>query len=67
MKSGVATRPLADLRASLTEIELGRILLPKFPLPEGRDAFDELVEQCEKGLVRRYGASTPDLATSAAD
>ncbi len=43
------------------EIELGRILLPKFPLPEGRDAFDELVEQCEKGLVRRYGSSTPEL------
>ncbi len=43
------------------EIELGRIRLPHFPLPEGRDAFDELVEQCEHGLVRRYGASTPEL------
>ena len=43
------------------DIELGRILLPKFPLPEGRDAFDELVEQCEKGLVKRYGSSTPEL------
>jgi DNA polymerase III subunit alpha len=43
------------------EIELGKILLPKFPLPEGRDAFDELVELCEAGLVRRYGKETPEL------
>jgi DNA polymerase III subunit alpha len=43
------------------EIELGRILLPRFPLPEGRDAFEELVDLCEKGLVKRYGASTPEL------
>src|SRR5204863_4390377 len=35
------------------EIELARILLPKFDGPEGRDSFDYLVEQCEKGLVRR--------------
>src|SRR5689334_7115533 len=43
------------------EIELGQILLPKFPLPEGRDAFEELVELCEKGLQRRYGTVTPEL------
>ncbi|MGE5272349.1 MAG: PHP domain-containing protein, partial [Verrucomicrobiota bacterium] len=43
------------------ELELGRILLPKFPTPEGRDAFDYLVELCEKGLLRRYGKSTPEL------
>ena len=43
------------------EIELGQILLPKFPLPEGRDAFEYLVELCEEGLTRRYGASTPEL------
>jgi len=43
------------------EIELGQILLPKFPLPEGRDAFDELVAQCEEGLRSRYGTETPEL------
>jgi DNA polymerase III subunit alpha len=43
------------------ELELGRIRLPKFPLPEGRDAFEELVALCEKGLVKRYGKSTPEL------
>ena len=30
-------------------------------MPDGRDAFDYLVELCEKGLVKRYGASTPEL------
>ncbi|CAN5795611.1 DNA polymerase III subunit alpha [soil metagenome] len=43
------------------EIELGRILLPRYPVPEGRDAFDYLVELCEKGLLKRYGKATPEL------
>src|SRR5438067_1059763 len=42
-------------------LELGRILLPTFPVPDGRDAFDYLVELCEKGLERRYGTVTPEL------
>jgi len=43
------------------ELELGRILLPEYPTPEGRDAFDYLVELCEKGLRRRYEHVTPEL------
>ncbi len=43
------------------EIELGRILLPHFPTPDGRDPFDYLVELCEKGLERRYDKVTTDL------
>ncbi len=43
------------------EIELGKILLPKYPVPEGRDAFDYLVELCEKGLLKRFGKATPEL------
>ena len=43
------------------EIELGRILLPKFPTPGGREAFDYLVELCEKGLSRRYDKIGPEL------
>jgi DNA polymerase III subunit alpha len=43
------------------ELELGRILLPSFPVPEGRDAFDYLVQLCEQGLERRYGKATPEL------
>jgi DNA polymerase-3 subunit alpha len=42
-------------------IELGGILLPKFPTPNGRDSFDYLVELCEKGLARRYDRVTPEL------
>ena len=43
------------------EIELGNILLPKFPTPNGRDAFEYLVELCEQGLERRYDKVTPEL------
>src|SRR3954466_3803496 len=43
------------------EIDLGRILLPQFDVPEGRDAFDYLVELCEKGLAKRYDKVTADL------
>src|SRR5262249_3732054 len=43
------------------EIELGKILLPKFETPEGRDAFDYLVELVEAGAVKRYGTVTPEL------
>src|SRR5437868_3660450 len=42
-------------------LELDRILLPKFPVPDGREAFDYLVELCEKGLQKRYERATPEL------
>src|SRR5262245_32364280 len=43
------------------ELELGRILLPAYPVPDGRDAFDYLVELCEKGLQKRYVQVTSEL------
>lgn len=43
------------------EIPLGGLHLPTFPVPEGRDAFDYLVELCERGLERRYGTVTTEL------
>jgi DNA polymerase-3 subunit alpha len=43
------------------ELELGRILLPKYPTPNDQDAFEYLVELSEKGLQKRYGALTPEL------
>src|SRR5438132_2870578 len=43
------------------EIELDRILLPKFPVPDDGDAFDYLVALCEKGLTKRYERMTPEL------
>jgi len=43
------------------EIPLGQVLLPQYPVPDGRDAFDYVVELCEAGLARRYGKITPEL------
>ena len=43
------------------ELALGNILLPHFPTPDGRDAFEYLVELCERGLAKRYGDVTPEL------
>src|SRR5438874_2857709 len=42
-------------------IDLGRLLLPKYPTPDERDAFDYLVELTEKGLQKRYDHQTPEL------
>src|SRR3954453_1953428 len=42
-------------------IDLGRLLLPKFPTPDDRDAFEYLVELTEKGLQKRYERETPEL------
>jgi DNA polymerase-3 subunit alpha len=53
------TREVAD-RCNV-QLALGNILLPKFPVPGDRDAFDYLVELCEKGLAKRYGSATPEL------
>src|SRR6266542_2624863 len=43
------------------ELELGKIPLPRYPVPDGKDAFEYLVELCEKGLHKRYGNVTPEL------
>ncbi len=43
------------------EIALGTIHLPRFPTPDERDAFEYLVELCERGLQRRYEKVTPEL------
>jgi DNA polymerase-3 subunit alpha len=42
-------------------IDLGRLLLPKYPTPDDRDAFEYLVELTEKGLQKRYERETPEL------
>jgi DNA polymerase III subunit alpha len=54
-------RTLEIAERCTVELELGTILLPKYPVPDDRDAFDYLVELCEKGLLKRYGKSTPEL------
>jgi DNA polymerase-3 subunit alpha len=42
-------------------MELGGILLPRYPTPDGGDAFRYLTELAEEGLRRRYGEETPEL------
>ena len=42
-------------------LELGQILLPSYPTPEGRDAFEYLAELAEAGLGRSYPQTTPEL------
>jgi len=53
------TLEIADRCA--VEIELGTILLPKFPTPDERDAFEYLAELAEAGLAKRYERETPVL------
>src|SRR2546426_3288809 len=42
-------------------LELGQILLPEYPTPDGRDSFEYLLELTERGLDKRYGHATPEL------
>src|SRR5262245_16291051 len=42
-------------------IETDRLLLPRFPTPDDRDAFEYLVELCGAGLARRYATITDEL------
>lgn len=53
------TNKIADM--CNVEIVFGEQKLPKFDVPEGYDAFSYLTEQCNKGLVRKYGDVTPSL------
>ncbi len=53
------TNKIADMCD--VEIVFGEQKLPKFDVPEGYDAFSYLTEQCNKGLVRKYGEVTPAL------
>jgi DNA polymerase-3 subunit alpha len=41
------------------EMELGKMLLPRFPTPGGEDERDYLRRQAEEGLRRRYGDPPP--------
>ena len=41
------------------DIELGRMLIPHFEVPEGHTEASYLREQCEQGLVKRYGDRVP--------
>ncbi len=42
------------------EIELGKTILPNFPLPEGMSADDYLKQLCEEGLKKRFSEVTQE-------
>ena len=50
---------------SNVEIPLGRILLPRFPLPAGRTAQSQLEELARQGLRRRYGKTVENASDPA--
>jgi DNA polymerase-3 subunit alpha len=43
------------------KLPLGDLRIPHFPVPDGETAETWLRKECETGLVRRYGAITPEL------
>lgn len=56
------TRKIAD-RCDVT-IELGKILIPKFPVPKGEDEKSYLHKLTYRGLAWRYGGKTEDEVKS---
>ena len=53
--------PSRSPSAAPSTIELGRHPAAEFPTPNGRDAFDYLVELCENGLAEALREVTPEL------
>ncbi len=49
------------------EIELGKLLLPRFPTPDGEDPRAMLHRLAREGLVRRYGDPVPAAAAERLD
>ena len=43
------------------KLPLGELRIPHFPVPDGETVESWLRKECEAGLVRRYGAITPEL------
>jgi len=56
------TKAIAD-RCNV-EIELGRILIPKYPLPDGESEHSYLHKLVYQGLARRYNDKTADEVES---
>ena len=43
------------------EFELGRLILPKYPLPTGKDSNSYLRQLAEAGVKERYGSTTNEI------
>jgi DNA polymerase-3 subunit alpha len=59
------TKAIAD-RCEV-EIELGKILIPKFPTPKGQNERTYLEDLVWKGLVERYGKKLPKAVSERAE
>jgi DNA polymerase-3 subunit alpha len=46
------------------EIEFGKIKLPHFELPNGKDHFEYFKQMCENGLINIYGENANELIKS---
>ena len=46
------------------EIELGKLLLPRFPTPDGEEPREMLRRLAREGLRRRYGDPLPGRGAS---
>src|SRR4051812_34960586 len=53
------TRRIAEM-TDLT-LPLGQLRIPHFPVPEGHTVETWLREECQRGLVERYGTITPTI------
>ena len=54
------TKKIAD-RCDV-EIELGRILIPKYPLPDGENEHSYLLRLTYQGLLQRYNGASKEEA-----
>jgi DNA polymerase-3 subunit alpha len=59
---GATDNTLLVAERAEVDLEFGRILLPKFPVPKGHDEDGYLRELVSKGARHRYGALTDDIA-----
>jgi DNA polymerase-3 subunit alpha len=55
------TRRIAEMTD--LELPLGQLRIPHFPVPDGHTVETWLREECQRGLVERYGTVTPELQT----
>jgi DNA polymerase-3 subunit alpha len=53
------TRLIAEMTS--VELPLGQLRIPHFPVPDGETVESWLRKECQRGLVARYGAVTPEL------
>ena len=56
----VITNTLAVAEKCQVKLEFGKTILPSFTVPNGKTPQQYLIEQCQAGLIRRYGSAEVD-------